>query len=62
MQSDLQPCRHQLKRPPDLVKDVDGVPFLLFECLVCGCGVSLRLDSEGEIDGEFIVPPDRKCV
>jgi hypothetical protein len=62
MQSDLQPCRHQLKRPPDLVKDVDGVSFLLFECLVCGCGVSLRFDSEGEIDGEFIIPPALKCA
>ncbi len=60
MEFDVQPCRHQLKRPPDLVKDADGVSFLLFECLRCGCRVSLRLDSEGEIDGEFIIPPERK--
>jgi hypothetical protein len=55
----MQPCRHQLTRPPDLV-DVDGVSYLLFECILCGCEISLRLDVEGEIDGEFIVTPERK--
>jgi len=59
MQFDLQPCQHQLTRPPDLI-DVDGVSYLLFECILCGCEISLRLDSDGEIDGEFIVPPERK--
>jgi hypothetical protein len=60
MQCDVQSCRHQLNRPPDLVEDVDGVTYLVFECLQCGCGISLRLDSTGEIDGEFIIPPERK--
>jgi len=45
MQCDVQSCRHQLNRPPDLVEDVDGVTYLVFECLRCGCGISLRLDS-----------------
>jgi hypothetical protein len=62
MQRDLQSCRHQLKRPPDLVTDVGGTSYLLFECILCGCGISLRLDSEGEIDGEFIFPRARKCA
>jgi len=62
MQFDLKPCRHQLKRPPDLVKDGEGVSYLLFECILCGCGISLKLDSEGDIVGEFIIPPERKCA
>ena len=62
MQSDLQRCRHQLKRPPDLVTDGEDISYLLFECILCGCGISLRLDAQGEIDGEFIIPPDRKCA
>jgi len=61
-QADRQPCRHQLKRPPDLVTDAEGVSYLLFECLLCGCGIGLRLDSRGEIDGEFIIPSQRKCA
>ncbi len=60
MQFDLQPCRHQLTRPPDLVTGADGVSYLLFECMLCGCETSLRLDSEGEVDGEFIPQPERK--
>jgi len=62
MQSDLQSCQHQLKRPPDLVTDDEGISFLLFECILCGCGISLRLDARGEIDGEFIIPSARKCA
>jgi hypothetical protein len=49
MHFDLEPCRHQLKRPPDLVKDVDGVSYLIFECIPCGCGIGLRLDSEARL-------------
>ena len=48
---DLQPC---------LVTDVAGVLYLVFECILCGCEVSLRPDSQGEIDGQFNVPPERK--
>src|SRR5690349_178381 len=54
MQSDLQPCQHQLSRPPDLVTSAEDVIYLVFDCILCGCQVSLRLNSEGEIDGEFI--------
>lgn len=60
MPFDVQPCRHQLDRPPEVTSDVDGVSYLVFECVLCGCEVSLRLNSEGEIDGEFIVPPSSK--
>jgi hypothetical protein len=42
------------------VTDVDDVSYLLFECVLCGCEISLRLGSHGEIDDEFIVPPERK--
>ena len=41
------------ERRPDLVTDVDGVFYGLFECILCGCEISQRLDSEG-------VPPERK--
>jgi len=60
MQFDLQPCRQRLERPPELVTDTDGISYLLFECMLCGCEISLRLDSEGEVDGEFILQPERK--
>jgi hypothetical protein len=60
MQSDLQPYQHQLSRPPDLVTSAEGVTYLVFDCILCGCQISLRLDSEGEIDGEFVLPPERK--
>ena len=60
MQFDLQPCQHQLNCPPDLVTDAEGVSYLVFEYIVCGCQISLRLDSQGEIDGEFVLPPEGK--
>jgi hypothetical protein len=53
-------CRHQLGRPPDLVTGTDGISYLPFECALCGCEISLRLDSEVKIYGEFVVPPERK--
>jgi hypothetical protein len=59
MPLDVQPCRHLLNRPPDLVTDAEGVSYLLFECVLWGCQIGLRLDSAGEIDGEFIVPRKR---
>ena len=37
MKVDVQPCRHQLNRPPDLVTDSEGTSYLLFECFLCGC-------------------------
>jgi hypothetical protein len=61
VQTDLIYCRHNLKRPPELVAGIAGVSFLLFECFVCGRAISLKLDSEGEVDAEFIIPPDLIC-
>jgi hypothetical protein len=55
-------CRHQLKGPPGVVNGIAGVSFLLFECLVCGRAISLKLDSEGEVDAEFIIPPNLMCA
>jgi hypothetical protein len=49
-------------RPPEVVTDAVGTSFLLFECILCGCDITLRLDSEGEVDGEFVIPPERKCA
>ena len=62
MQANSKPCRHQLKRPPDFVTDVEGISYLLFECVLCGWGISLRLNAKGEIDGEFLFPPARRCA
>lgn len=62
MEANLERCRHQLKRAPDLVTDVEGRSYLLFECVLCGCGISLRLNAEGQIDGEFVIPEARNCA
>jgi hypothetical protein len=62
MESTGQACKHQLKRPPDLVTDGAGDSLLLFECLVCGCGIALKLDSQGVVDAEVILPPTQKCA
>ena len=62
MQAAVESCRHQLKRPPDLVTDAGGVSYVLFECLLCGCEIGLRLNSQDEIEGEFIVPLARRCA
>jgi hypothetical protein len=60
MEYDVQPCRHQLKRPPDSCTDVTGLSYLIFECILCGCQFGLTLDSNGVADREFIIPPERK--
>ena len=62
MNSPAQPCHHQLDRPPELIADVEGGSYLLFECVLCGCGIALRLNAEGEINGEFVIPPARKSA
>jgi hypothetical protein len=62
MHSDAKPCHHQLSRPPELITDIEGTSYLLFECVLCGCGISLRLNAEGEIDGEIVIPAARKCA
>jgi hypothetical protein len=62
MDVDSKPCHHQLQRPPDLVSNGEGVSYLLFECLLCGCGIGMRLNPEGEIEGEFVIPAARKCA
>jgi len=58
----LAECTHALKRVPDLVTDVSGVSYLLFECLTCGSDVALRLDSDDMIDGIAIIPPEQKAA
>ena len=62
MDYDARSCVHQLSRPPELVTNSEGTSFLLFDCLLCGCAISLRLNAEGVVDGEFVVPPALKCA
>ena len=60
LEADRKPCNHQLMGPPEFVANVEGSSYLLFECVLCGCVVSLRLNAKGEIDGEFLFPPARR--
>jgi len=62
MDADSKPCHHQLERPPDLVTDSEGVSYLLFECFLCGCGIGMRLNAQGEFASEFVIPAARKCA
>jgi len=55
-------CHHQLKGPPELVAGIAGVSFLLFDCLVCERAISVKVDFEGEVDAELIIPPDLMCA
>jgi hypothetical protein len=55
MQDDPQQCQHVLKRAPELITDVVGDSYLLFECQVCGCGIVLKLDTEDQVTREFRV-------
>jgi hypothetical protein len=41
-------CQHKPRRGKDLVTDVSGTQYLLFSCVLCGCNVSVKLDSEGQ--------------
>ena len=53
-------CQHQLSRPPELVTDVEGVSYLLFECLLCGSEIGLKLSPDGDVEDEFIIPTARR--
>jgi hypothetical protein len=41
-------CQHKPRRGKDLVTDVSGTQYLLFSCVLCGCDVSVKLDSGGQ--------------
>jgi len=58
----LSECTHTLRRPPDLVTDVAGVSYLLFDCLTCGCEVALRLDADDQVDGIAIITPQQRAA
>jgi len=62
MQLGIKACQHQLSHPPDRVTDSEGLSYLVFECILCGCEISLRLNSEDEVDLETIIPPARKLA
>ena len=62
MQSGTKSCQHQLKHPPDCVTDSEGFSYLVFECILCGCEISLQLNSEDEVDLETVIPPARKLA
>ena len=53
-------CQHQLSRLPELVTDAEGVSYLLFECLLCGCEIGLKLGPDGDVEDEFIIPTARR--
>lgn len=53
-------CQHQLSPPPELVTDAEGVSYLLFECLLCGCEIGLKLGPDGDVEDEFIIPTTRR--
>jgi len=55
-------CKHQLKRPPELLVDGTGETVLLYECLICGSEFGLSLNSQGEADRMVVLPPSRKCA
>jgi len=57
-----KPCQHQLRHPPDRMADSEGVSYLVFDCILCGCEISLRLRSEDEADLEIVIPPARKLA
>jgi hypothetical protein len=61
MQSTIEPCRHQLTHPPNVV-DMDGTSYLTFQCVICGWTIGLSLDPEGNVYRQVIVPPDWKCA
>jgi hypothetical protein len=62
MDVDPKGCHHQLSRPPSVVTVVEGISYLVFGCLLCGCEITLRLNAEGQIDAEFIVPSAAKSA
>jgi hypothetical protein len=62
MQSGIESCQHQLSHPPELVTDAKGLSHLIFECVLCGSIISLRLNSDGDVDEEAVFPPARKLA
>jgi len=57
-----EPCKHQLKRPPDLLVDGVGKTVLLYECIICGLQFGMELNSEGEVQRMVVLPPAQKCA
>jgi len=55
-------CKHQLRRPPDLVVDGAGETVLLYECVICGFAFGLILNSEDQADRMVILPPEQECA
>ena len=55
-----EPCGHPLKDVPGIATDGDGVSYLLFECLLCGSKIGVRLSAEGEVAEEFILSAQRR--
>jgi hypothetical protein len=51
-------CKHQLKRPFELLVDAAGKTVLIYECLICGAQFGLSDNSEGEV-GRMLDLPTR---
>ena len=55
-------CKHQLKRPPEVLVDATGETVMIYECLICGAQFGLSLNSEGEVERMMMLPPAGKCA
>ena len=62
MNTDSKLCNHQLKGPPELVTDAEGICYLLFECLLCSCKIGLKLSRDGDLEEQFVIPTTRRCA
>jgi len=58
----LEPCKHQLKRPPDVVVDATGKTVLLYVCLICGLQFGLELNAQDEVQRMVVLPPAQECA
>ena len=58
---DLETCKHQLKRPPEVLVDATGETVMIYECLICGAQ-GLSLNSEGEVERMMMLSPAGKCA
>jgi hypothetical protein len=55
-------CKHQLKRPPELLVGATGKTVLIYEYVICGAQFGLSVNSEGEVGRMVVLPPAGKCA
>src|SRR5262249_32622878 len=54
MTNDMRCWHHQAKHLPEPMTDSSGTKFLIFECILCGCGLAYELDAEDRIVKEYV--------